>query len=470
MLVGISLVALPLGACKTPTLVEKELREDLPQEFAMSKDTLNSGTMNWKEYFTDPYLNALIDTALQNNQELNIILQEIQMANNEVSAKKGEYLPSVSLGVGAAGEKVGRYTVQGASEATTDIKPGRETPEVVPDFMVGGFMNWEVDIWHKLRNAKKAQVMRYLSSIEGKNFMVTHLIAEIADAYYELMALDNQLTLIQQNIAIQSDALEVVRLQKKAARVTELAVRRFEAQVMKTKSLQYDVQQQIIEKENEINYLLGRYPQPIARNSVNFNTLVPDTIHAGIPSQLMANRPDIRQAELELEAANLDVKVARANFYPSLTLRAGLGLQSFNPAYLISTPESMLFNLIGDASAPLINRKAIAATYKNANAKQIQAIYKYEQTVLKAYLQVVNQLSSLHNLEMSYALQANRVDALTQSIQISNDLFKSARADYMEVLLTQRDALESKFELIETKKNQLHAFVQIYKALGGGWN
>lgn len=249
-----------------------------------------------------------------------------------------------------------------------------------------------------------------------------------------------------------------------------MAVRRFEAQVFKTKSLQYQVQQQIVEKENEINFLLGRYPQPIPRSSGNFNSMVPDAIHAGIPSQLMANRPDIKQAELALEAANLDIKVAKANFYPSLNLRASLGLQSFNPAYLISTPESMLFNLIGDASAPLINRKAITATYKNANAKQIQAIYNYEQTVLKAYLEVVNQLSNLQNLEASYSLQAQRVDALTQSIQISNDLFKSARADYMEVLLTQRDALESKFELIETKKNQLHAFVDIYRALGGGWN
>lgn len=470
MLVGISLAVLLLGACSTPTLVEKEIRKDMPEEFALSSDTLNSGTLNWKTYFTDPYLNDLIDTALQNNQELNIILQEIQMANNEISAKKGEYLPSVSLGAGAAGEKVGRYTVQGASEATTDIKPGRETPELVPDFMVGAFMNWEVDIWHKLRNAKKAQVKRYLASVEGKNFMVTHLISEIANAYYELMALDNQLTLIQQNIALQSDALDVVRLQKQSARVTELAVRRFEAQVFKTKSLQYQVQQQIVEKENEINFLLGRYPQPIPRSSGNFNSMVPDAIHAGIPSQLMANRPDIKQAELALAAADLDIKVAKANFYPSLNLRAGLGLQSFNPAYLISTPESMLFNLIGDASAPLINRKAITATYKNANAKQIQAIYNYEQTVLKAYLEVVNQLSNLQNLEASYSLQAQRVDALTQSIQISNDLFKSARADYMEVLLTQRDALESKFELIETKKNQLHAFVDIYRALGGGWN
>ncbi len=418
----------------------------------------------------DPYLSDLIDTALKNNQELNITLQEIEISKNEVRDKKGEYLPFIGLKAGAGTEKVGRYTSQGANDANTEIEEGKEFPEPLGDYMVGAYATWEIDVWKKLRNAKKAAVERYLSSIEGKNFMVTHLIAEISNSYYELLALDNQLDIVEQNIQIQSNALNIVKQQKQAARVNELAVRRFEAEVLHTKSLQFDIQQEIVETENMINFLVGRYPQPIERNSMAFIDLVPNEIQTGIPSQLLENRPDIKQAEFELAASKLDVKVAKARFYPSLGISAGIGLQAFNPSYLTKTPASMLYSFAGDLVAPLINRNAIKATYYSANAKQLQAVYNYERAILTAYIEVANQLSNIGNLKKSYGLRAEQVQALTESINISNKLFKSARADYMEVLLTQRDALESKFELVETKKQQMNAMVNIYKALGGGWN
>jgi outer membrane protein, multidrug efflux system len=462
-------IAFGFSAC-TPAVVQKSANRTVPASYHDSQDTTNVAKVRWKEFFTDPYLNSLIDTALGNNQELNITLQEIQIAKNEIRARKGEYLPFVNLQGGAGVEKVGRYTHQGASDATTEFEPGKEMPDPLQDYFVGAFASWELDVWHKLRNAKKSAVFRYLSSNEGKNFMITNLIAEIANAYYELMALDNQLEILKRNIDIQTDALEIVKLQKSAARVTELAVRKFEAEVLKNQSRQFEIQQRITETENRINFLLGRYPQPIKRNSQNFIELVPESIYAGIPSQLLGNRPDIRQAELELEASRLDVAVAKANFYPSLRITAGIGSRAFDPKYLATLPESMLYSLAGDVVGPLINRNAIKAEYYSANARQVQAVYDYERTLLKAYIEVANQLSNIGNLRNSYDLEARQVQALTESINISTVLFKSARADYMEVLLTQRDALESRFELIETKKQQLNAMVNIYQALGGGWN
>lgn len=467
---GLAGIALTYAACKVPGLAGKTENKTVPSSYNSSQDTANMAKLRWKDYFTDPNLNALIDTALKNNQELNIMLQEIEIAGNEVRARKGEYLPFVGVRGAAGVEKVGRYTSQGANDANTDIKPGKEMPDPLPDYLVAAYATWEVDIWHKLHNAKKAAVSRYLSTIEGRNFLVTNLVAEIANSYYELLALDNQLEIVKQNIQIQSNALEIVKQQKEAARVTELAVRKFEAEVLKTKSLQYDIQQQIIETENRINFLAGRYPQPVQRNAQAFGNLLPDAVHTGIPSQLLANRPDIRQAELELAASRLDVKVARAQFYPSLGISASIGYQAFSPSYLLRTPESMLYSVAGDLVAPLVNRNAIKAAYYSANAKQIQAAYNYERTILNAYTEVLNQLSKIGNLERSYDLKQKQVDALTASITISNDLFKAARADYMEVLLTQRDALESKFELIETRKRQMNAMVNIYRALGGGWN
>ncbi|MGV3636427.1 MAG: TolC family protein, partial [Flavobacteriales bacterium] len=436
---------------------------------AGTADTTTSAAAPWQRFFTDPALRSLIDTALANNQELNIFLQEVEIARNEVRARKGEYLPFVDIGAGAGVEKVGEFTRNGAVERSLDIAEDTRFPEPLPDFLVMARASWEVDIWKKLRNAKKAAMMRYLGTVEGRNFMVTNLVAEIAHGYYELVALDNQLGILRSNIAIQQDALDIVRLEKQAAKVTELAVRRFEAEVLKNRSLQYEIQQRITETENRLNFLVGRYPQPVVRGSAGFEELAPDSIYGGTPAQLLANRPDIRRAELELHAAKLDVRAARANFYPALRLTAGVGLNAYDAALLTSTPASLLYGVAGDLVAPLINRNAIKAAYANANARQLQAVYEYERTVLNAYVEVTNQLSNITNLRNSYALRREQVEALTSSITIANNLFRSARADYMEVLLTQRDALESRFELVETQQQRMGAMVDAYKALGGGW-
>ena len=450
-------------------MTTKNENTTVPETYKNSQDTTNSAQINWKSFFVDPNLNSLIDNALQNNQELNITLAEINIAQNEVKAKKGEYLPSVNLGTSARFDKVGRYTRNGALESNNDIDLGKEFPEPLTDLMLGAYASWEVDIWHKLRNGKKAAVYRYLSSIEGRNFLTTNLVAEIANAYYELLSLDNQLIIVRQNIEIQQKALSIVKQQKLSAKVSELPVKKFEAEVLKNQSLQFYIQQDIIETENKINFLVGRYPQPIIRDSKVFNNLIPDSIYAGIPSQLLQNRPDVKQAELELAAAKLDVKIAKANFYPSFGITSGIGYQAFNPSHFIKTPESLLYSLAGDLTSPLINKNAIKANYLSANAKQTQAVYNYERTILNAYTEVYNQLSKISNLDSSYNLKSQQVSALNESITIANSLFKSARADYMEVLMTQRDALESKIELIETKKQQMNAMVNIYKALGGGW-
>lgn len=469
MCAGISVLSLVYTACIGPTTIPRAENKITPDRYAVSQDTTNSAKVNWKEFFTDPYLAVLIDSALGNNQELNIMLQEISIAKNEVRARKGEYLPFIGLEAGAGIEKSGKYTPAGAVEENLEFEPGKKNPEPVPDYLLAANLSWEVDIWKKLRNAKKSAMMRYLATNEGKNFMVTKLIAEIANSYYELMALDNQLAILRQTIDIQTNALEIVKLQKQTAKVTELAVKRFEAEVLKNQSRQYFIAQEIIETENRINFLVGRFPQPVQRNSQTFNDLIPTMIQTGVPSQLLANRTDIRQAEMQLAASKLDVKSAKANFYPSLDINAAIGLQSFNAAKLVTVPESMFYTLGAGLLQPLVNRNAIKAYYYSANAKQIQAVYDYEQTILTAYIEVANQLSNIGNLGQSFNLQSQQVQALTQSTDISIQLFKSARADYMEVLLTQRDALESKFELIETKKQQMNAVVNMYQALGGGW-
>ena len=454
-------------SCKIPVMNVKKLNTTVPNSYTGLVDTVNNADIQWRLYYKDPNLTALIDSALQNNQELNILLQEIASSKNEVTARKGEYLPFVNLGAAAGPEKSGRYTFDGISEEDIKANPGRE-PKYLGDYMVGAYASWELDIWKKLRNAKKSALMKYLSTVEGRNFMVTNLVAEIAASYYELMGLDNLLEIIHQNILIQDNALRIIKLEKEAAKVSQLAVNRFDAQLLNTKNLQFDIQQKIVEIENRINFLVGRFPQHINRQSNSFNEIKTDIVHTGIPSSLLANRPDIRQAEFDLSSAKLDVDVARANFYPSVRLTASIGLNAFNPAYIFK-PASMIYNFTGDLIAPLINKNAINTIYKNANLKQIASVFNYEKTILAAYIDVLNQLAKTENYLSSYETKLREVEILSQSILISNDLFVSARADYIEVLLTQREALESKIDLIEIKLKQLEAKVNIYRALGGGW-
>lgn len=466
---GIALLTSVLFSCKALTDRTKKDIAKMPESYGISTDTINSSKINWKNYFKDPYLTNLIDSALKNNKEINIVQQEIEISKNEVQARKGEYLPFVNLFAGSGLEKTGKYTRMGAVEENLEVKPGKAFPDPLGDFTLGLSASWEIDIWKKLRNSKKAAIHRYLSSIEGKNFLSTTLISEISNSYFELLALDNLQDIVKSNIEIQSNALKIIKQQKESAKVTQLAVNRFEAQLLNTQNLQYKIAQDIIETENKINFLVGRFPQPVLRDKTVFNTISLDSVSVGLPSQLLQNRPDIRGAEQELMAANLDVKAARANFYPKLGLKSGIGYQAFNPAYIIS-PESSMYNLAGDLVAPLLNRNAIKSMYKTATNKQIQAVYEYEQRLLNAYIEVVNQQSLIENTKKSLDVKQKEVNILNASVGISNSLFYSARADYIEVLLTQRETIDSKMELVDIKLKQLNAKVNLYKALGGGWN
>lgn len=466
------LIAVALGALVTscvPDLSRRTTSMSTPRSFPGSNDTSTVAQIDWRQYYRDTLLASLIDTAIAGNQELNIVSQEIRIASNEMNARAGEVLPSVEVGAGAELEKSSRYTRNGAVEDQLEAAPGTRFPEPLSNLTVGARVSWEVDIWRKLRNATDAAAARMLSNVQGMQFLRTQLVAELATSYYELEALDNLLQTLDTTIAIQQRALSIVQQQKLAAKATELAVRKFEAEVRRNEGRRFDILQSITETENHINKLCGRYPQRVERRSQEFMRETPDSLALGLPSQLLEQRPDVQQASYELKAAELDIDVAKARFYPTLNILAGFGYQAFSAKYIVPTPESMIYSIAGELIVPVINRAAIVAAYDNAGARQIQAAYNYERTVLSAYVEVANQHANVMNLARSVERKSRQVEALNESVGIAGDLFLSARADYMEVLMTQRDALDAKKELIETRLNQLRARVTLYRALGGGW-
>jgi len=396
-------------------------------------------------------------------------LQKIEIARNDLRLTKGAMLPTVNSNFAYLQRKFGYYTMDDAGNRTTEITPGQIIPTNLPDFFVGLQTNWEIDIWGKLRNKKKAAFSRYLSSVEGTNLVLTNLVSEIATTYYELLSLDNELDIIRETISLQQNALEIVKVQKEAGASNELAVKQFEAEVLNSQALEFETLQQITENENKMNFLLGRFPQPIVREKANFITQIPTQIKSGIPSQLLKNRPDIKQAEFELLATKFDVRAAKAAFYPSFNITGSLGFQAFNTAFLFTAPQSLAYNLLGSLATPLLNRSAIKAQFNNAKVNQLEAMYNYQKTILNGYVEVSNEISNIKNLEQILNLKTQQVAALSQSIDISDELFKSGKATYFEVLMTQNRTLQSKIELVNTKKRQHIATINIYKSLGGGW-
>lgn len=470
----IILLALAATGCKTPqaTSVVDNVKAQLPSQF-QQQDSVASGVATvtpWQQFFTDPSLVSLIDTALANNQDLSITLQQIAIAKSGVLYQEGYMMPSVSAGGSVGVSKAGRYTSEGAGNATTEIKPGKSMPDPLMDYQVGVSADWEIDLWHKLSSSKKAAVEHYLATAEGRNAVMSSLVSQVADNYYQLLALDNELDLIHKYIDLQKKAVEIAKIQKSADADTELAVEKFEAELAKARSEEYTLRQEMTESENSLNLLLGRYPTTIQRDKSTFLSSNMQKVMTGVPSELLQNRPDIRQAEHELAASKWNVDAARKEFLPSLNISASLGLDAFNPAYLTHLPKSLAFSVLGGLTGPLINRKAIQANFLTADAQQVEALYEYDKTLLTAYAEVCTLMSKIGNLDQYYQLKAEESKKLDHSIDVARQLYMNSRCTYLDVLMDERDALDAKMELMEAKEQQLSCMVDVYRSLGGGSN
>jgi multidrug efflux system outer membrane protein len=455
----------PLPSSQNPELIP-------PPVVADDLGVDNAAQLGVVEFFNDPLLANLVGQAMVGNRELMILNEEVAIASNEILARRGAYLPFVNFGGRAELAKPSLFTPRGAVEEQLEYAPGKHFPEPLPNFFGGFTYLWRVDIWRELRNARDAAGQRYEAVNERRNFFITRLVADIAENYYDLMALDKRLENLDQTIQLQEKSLEIAKAKKEAGRGTELAVQRFEAEVRKNQSEKLAVFQEIIEAENRINFLVNRLPQPVERSSARFYELELAPMKVGIPPELLANRADIREAERELVAAGLDVQVARAHFFPTLDITGAVGYEAFNPKYLFWTPESLIYSVAGDLVGPVVNKKAIQAEFLTANAEQLKAMYDYQRVVLNAFTEVVNRVARLENYGRSVAIRREQLLALEASVESANNLFQNPReeerVEYLEVLLAQRDLRDARMGLIDAKREQLTATVQAYQALGGG--
>ncbi len=462
---GIMLLVLP--SCGIPPLRVPQPGPGLPTDFNGATSTDNSGQLGIEEFYNDRMLTRLIEKALLDNRELRVLNEEVQIAGNEVLSRSGAYLPFVSVAAGAGLNRYSRFTEEGAGILDDEYLPGKHFTNPSGNFGTGVNLTWQIDIYRQLRNARDAAAARYVAASEKRNYFVTTMVAEIAENFYRLMGLDKRLENLDQIIELQTRSLEIAKARKEAARSTELGVLRFQAELQRNYSEKLIINQSIIEGENRINFLVNRYPQRVERDSSEFYDLKIHPISIGVPSQLLQNRPDVRQAERELAAAGLDVKVARVNFFPQLVITSGVGLESLILNHLFE-PNAVIGNIAGGLVGPLVNKRAIRAQYLTANARQLQAIYGYQRVILEAFTQVINRVTMVENYSNSIEIKKQQLKTLEDAVQFAEDLFQLARIEYIDVLFTQRDLRDARVVLIDTKTEQLASIVKAYQALGGG--
>lgn len=452
-----------ITSCRVATPPPLPVAAEMPETYIGHTDTITDGAIRWQEFFTDPYLVDLIETALKNNFDLRTALQRIEMARADYSVAQGALFPSLRGVVSADVGHVNQNMIH-VNDQDQQLSNMRQ------EYFVGFQSSWEADVWGKLRNQKKAAYSRFLASEKGKHVVTTALVAEIARLYYELLAVDNELEVVRKNMEFQKIALEIIEIQKMGGRATELAVQQSTAQLLSTQALEKEKEQRVIELETEINLLMGRYPQEIPREKDISELVLPPTIHEGVPSTLLLNRPDIQQAELELIAAEADVQAARAAFLPSITISPYAGFNALKTAVLFQTPESLAAGFLGGITAPIFNKKRIRANFNRSVAQRAEAYYAYQNSIITGYGEVVNNIRGIDNLEAVYELKEQEVEVLLNAVSTSNVLFTSGYATYLEVITAQKSVLEAELELANIKKGIFHSVIGLYKALGGGWS
>ncbi|MDY4043154.1 MAG: efflux transporter outer membrane subunit [Marinifilaceae bacterium] len=413
-----------------------------------SGDTNSLATLSWRELFQDPLLQQLIETGIHNNTDLQVARLKITEAEALLKSSKLAYLPSVSL------------NPQGTINATEN-----QSPTKTYDLAVSA--DWEIDIFGKQTNIKrdkKAILQQYQAYQQA---VQTQLIATIANSYYMLLMLDRQLEISRETAATWTENLRVMKALKKAGQANEMAVAQTEANKLSVEASILTLEQQIQEIELSITALLKESPHPIKRTSLQQQQF-PDTLSTGIPLQLLNARPDIRQKEAELAAAFYVTNQARSTFYPAITLGGALGWTN-TAGGAISNPGQWLFTAIGNLVQPIFNRGEISANLKVAKAQQEQALLAFQQCLLDAGVEVNNALIQWQTARKRITLNQKQIQSLQNALEDCELLMENSSLNYLEVLTARQTLLQAELAAVTDRFDEIQGVINLYHALGGGY-
>jgi len=454
-LLGIVLIAANiLISCKITNLYTEptiELNYRKPE----NKDTTNFAMMKWSEIFTDTTLQQLISDGLASNVDLKIAVERINQSKANLKLKKVAFLPSV----------VGRVSVK---ESRLAFPQGFGLFDQSTQYDLGISAGWELDVWGKLQSAKKSAIATLLATDAAKRAIQTQLIANIANSYFELLILDEQLKILKKTAKNRETEANTIKYLFENSIINGVAVVQSEANFYEAELAIPDIEQMITETEHALCVLLAKSPSKINRSSLENQKLVYN-LKTGVPMQLLANRPDVQQAEYNFRRAFEESNVARSYFYPSLTISGETGFSNFGLKNWFSN-GGIFGNIAGGLMQPIFNKGINKARLETALSLQKEALYNFESSILKASEEVSNALSKYDNATSKEHKRKKQLELLSKSVEFNKELLKNSTTNYTDVLAAEQNLLNAQLKSIDDQRQKLHALVNLYRALGGGWN
>ncbi|WP_347052128.1 TolC family protein [Flavobacterium olei] len=470
---------LTFAACSAPKISDKLSAAKLPENFDVkTKKSVDSLTafipLKTETFFKDPKLEQILKKAITQNPDYLMMQERILIANSHLKVAKLALLPSLDLVADASGTHYGKYTMDGVGNYDTNFSQNiserqRINEDVTPNLFLGGKVSWEADIWGKLSNRKKAAQQRFFASQQGMRLLQTRLLGDVADLYFKLIALDKQAAIYDDNLKTQERALDIVSAQRSVGKATELAVQQFNAQNNNIHAETSELKLSIDQTEKALLTLLGEYGGKIERSN-DFLAGHLDVLNQKISvDSIIHKRPDVSEAYFELMASNADAKAARAAFFPTLNLGGYAGFNSFSFNTFFDA-GSFAWQILGGLTAPVLNKGQIKQEMYVSNRRQEISFLQYQNSITTAF----NELSALLHRNEAYQdvlkYKLKEIDHLEIAVNVSNDLYLSGYANYLEIINAQKNKLQAELDFVDIQLRNANSQVLLYKALGGGVN
>ena len=462
---GTSLLLLLLASCRLGREYQRPAVE-LPATFpgAVVADSNSVADIPWNQFFKDTFLIGLIEDGLKHNPDWLVALNRMQIAERQFLQSKKLQLPEASVSINA---QINRPSDNSLNGISLNSFLGQSYLE---NYNAAINLSWEADIWGKLRGQKEKAFYAFMQTTEASRVFQTRLVADIAQAYFNLLMLDEQLTISRNNLALNDSFYQATRLLMEAGLTHSLAVQQAAAQREATAALIPELEAAIAVQENSLQWLTGALPGTVRRALATDSRVSAEwALQTGLPASLLSRRPDVRSAELSLKMANKDVGIAQANMYPALNITAGAGLESFRASNWFSIPSSLFGLAAGGIVQPLLKRRALRTQFEVAKLEREQAVIRFRQSVMQATVEVYNALVQVDKLELQESRVSAQADTLRRAVDAAQQLFRSDMASYLEVITAQSSALQAELNRVAIRQRQNVAVIELYRALGGGW-
>jgi len=469
--IACGVLAFALASCTVPQVSSIKDAQPLPSVINEESKTNDFDAVNLRTYFNDPALIYLFDHVVAANPDILIAQQRVEMANSYLQRAKMELLPSLEIGAIASGTRYGKYTIDGVgnfdTNKSTNISEDQKVgTDVTPNYWLGARSSWEIDAWGKLKNQREAAQKRFLASTEGVNLLKVELFTDIANLYYQLVALDKRLAIYEKNYKLQQRAFEIIKAQRATGKATELAVQQFKAQDKNILAEIEHLKVEIVAVEQGIQTLTGNYGGEVKRGKelmASNKEILNKTIDL---QKVIHSRPDVAANYLVLEATHADAKAAKAAFYPKIGLDAELGFNSFS-AETFFRPTSLAAQLLGGLMVPIFNKGQLKHEFNIASKEQEIAFLSYQKSVTSSFNELQSILKQITIYEKVLGLKAEEVQHLDRAVEVSNELYATGYANYLELINAQKDKLNAELDLLRIQNENTRNNVLLFKALGG---